>query len=335
MTTIRARLGAMAAGPMGSRSAVHPAVDAWRRVQPGRPEPENVETVKQKVKSAVYRLDGVGLDGSPVVAKLGRRDGLLIERALYLDVLSRLPVPTLRYYGFLEHGQGMCWLFLEHANGRAYSPRDAADRMLAGRWLAKVHIAGAELDADLPDRGPRHYIAHLRSARDTIARNLSHPELSALDQATLKATVAQCDLLEARWGEVERACEGRRTLVHGDFAAKNARVRRGRAGPELLVFDWEFAGSGVPAVDLAQATRRYLIRPDLTAYWSVVRSFWVDLEFADLRRLAVVGAIFRWLAAISWKSQSLDYKGVFWHVKDIDVYRRHLTGAMTALVRES
>jgi hypothetical protein len=259
---------------MRSRNGGHPAVEAWRRVGRRGREPERVDTLEQTVKSAVYRLDGAGRGGSSIVAKRGRRDGLLVERTRYLHVLSRLPVATLRYYGFLEEGEGWCWLFLEHADGRAYSWRSAADRVLAGRWLGNVHLAAADLDAQLPDRGPNHYFEEMRAGRDTIVRNLDHPELSPQDRATLEATVAQSHLLEARWGEIDAVCEGMpRTLVHGDFAPQNARVRRGSAGRDLLIFDWEFAGWGVPAVDLAQSTGR-LIRPDLVAYWEITRPFW-------------------------------------------------------------
>ena len=53
-----------------------------------------------------------------------------------------------------------------------------------------------------------------------------------------------------------------------------------------------------PAADLP--------RVDLTAYWSVVREYW-SLDLPAIRRLAAVGQVFRFLAAISWASPGLAY----------------------------
>src|SRR5213594_2084972 len=48
----------------------HRAVQAWRRIKPERFEPQNIEVLKlEENKSAVYRLTGVGSNGSAVIAK--------------------------------------------------------------------------------------------------------------------------------------------------------------------------------------------------------------------------------------------------------------------------
>jgi len=45
---------------------------------------------------------------------------------------------------------------------------------------------------------------------------------------------------------------------------------------------------------------------DITAYWSVVRECW-SLDLETIRRLATVGQVFRFLAAIGWVSPELAY----------------------------
>jgi hypothetical protein len=118
----------------------------------------------------------------------------------------------------------------------------------------------------------------------------------------LKSLVAQQDVLESRWGEVEGLCAGApRTLVHGDFQARNLRVRTGPAGATLVCFDWEMGGWGVPGADLA--SRR--ADPDPAAYAAVVRGHWPDVGPETVARLARVGKLFWVLAATDWTACEL------------------------------
>lgn len=284
----------------------HPAVKAWIKLQPGRVGPEGIETLKKEKKSGVYRLEGVGPEGSAVIAKRCRQVTAMIERAIYEEILPRLPLTTLRYYGFVEEPGGKsCWLFLEDAGKEAYSPRIEEHRALVARWLGRMHTSAAcvAAAARLPDRGPDHYLEHLRLARDTIRRKLAISALGADDLMVLESVASQCDVLESRWSQVERFCEGMpRTLVHGDFVPKNVRVRTDQSGVALLPLDWETAGWGVPAADL--------VRVDLVAYRSTVRQSWPRLDIRDIRQMANFGRIFRWLAAVSWASESLEYERI-------------------------
>jgi len=65
----------------------------------------------------------------------------------------------------------------------------------------------------------------------------------------------------------------------------------------IFLLDWEHAGRGGPAPDLADL--------DLTAYWPVARESWRGVDIGAIKRLAIVGKIFRWLAAVSWEGASL------------------------------
>ena len=310
---------------------LHPAVAAWQTLGAGRAEPEAVETIEEKNKSAVYRLLGAGEEGAAVIAKLGRREGLFVERTIYLRVLPRLPVPTLHCYGFLE-GEAAHWLFLEEADGRRYSARRAADRALAGRWLGEVHTAvDPALEAELPDRGPSHYLVHLRLGRVALRQSLARPGLAADERAILETTARLYDRLESSWSRIEEFYDAMpRALVHGDFVQKNARVRNGKAAPELLILDWEVAGWGPPAADLSQ-TSGGALNPDLTAYCSAVRAHWPGLELNDVVALADYGAVFRSLAAISWESRRLGYGHDTWPVRNIAVYRNWLARTLRAI----
>jgi hypothetical protein len=298
---------------------VHPAARAWQELQPGRVESESIETLKETEKSVVYRLKGVGPGGSAVIAKRCRTTTASIERTVYEDILPHLPITALHYYGCTQQDGEFCWLFLEDAGEQRYSPYSKEHCALVGRWLGLLHTSAARLAAAarLPDRGPGHYLEHLRSARHTILRYLTNPALSGDDVTVLHAIVAQCDFLESRWSQVETCCAGiPLTLVHGDFRPKNVHVRRDHGGSALFPIDWETAGWGVPAPDLAHV--------DLTVYWTVVRESWPTVDLQALQQLATLGKVFRRLAAMNWQSMSLE-------MASMRIYHAELSDAIQAV----
>jgi hypothetical protein len=75
-------------------------------------------------------------------------------------------------------------------------------------------------------------------------------------------------------------------------------VRGDAAGLELWAIDWEMAGFGIPAADLT--------RIDLHSWWSAVRPHWPHVGFETVERLARAGQVFQWVAAVDWKSASLE-----------------------------
>ena len=316
----------------------HPAVKAWSELRPGRIEPESVEILRERKGSAIYRLEGVGLRGASVIAKRCRHADAVIEQTIYEEVLPHLPVTAIHYYGFVgEPDRKFGWLFLEDAGREEYSPFIEEHRALAAQWLGLMHTSAAHVAvADrLPDRGPSHYLEHLQSGRVTILRNLANPELQADDLAVLQSIVAQCEALESRWHKVEESCAGLpRTLVHGDFTGKNLRVRAGQAGMALLPFDWEEAGWGIPAPDLAPSTLLgsggFSANPDIATYWLAVRDHWSSWDLQTVQQLAICGKAFRCLAAINWKAQRLAYEGADWVVSEMRIYQAELSDAIQA-----
>src|SRR6266700_2849114 len=101
------------------RLVEHRAFQAWSRLRPEPVEPAGLEVLKLKTKSAVYRMPGLGADGSAVIAKRCKRGTALIERIVHEEILAHLPLPAARFYGFLEDPADpeFCWLFLEDAHG--------------------------------------------------------------------------------------------------------------------------------------------------------------------------------------------------------------------------
>jgi hypothetical protein len=138
--------------------------------------------------------------------------------------------------------------------------------------------------------------------------------------------VSQCDHLARRWDRVEDACAGvPETLVHGDFRKGNLRVRTGQGTPELLPFDWEMVGRGIPGVDLGTSAMS-----DLAAYWSVVDGYWPGLDFQGVQRLAQVGRVLRCLATIGWTAKRLRFGYSEKALSDLRIYEPRLADAIRA-----
>ncbi len=284
----------------------HPAAVAWRRIAPHCGAPHKIAILKNRGHSKVYRLDGAGPRGDAVIAKTCRAAGAEIERAVYENIFPVLPVAALKFYGSLrEDCEGAndptYWLFLEDAGGEKYSDESQEHRTLAGRWLGALHsaVGTSRAGAHLPSRGPEYYLETLRAARGAIHSTFADPALTLEDLRVLETLLKQYEVLEKRWSCIVAVCDGLpKTLVHGDLAAKNARVRSNRHGLSLVVLDWETAGWGVPAVDLAQFAAHSL-SPDLAAYWAATAPCWVGTT--SPAQLAGIGSIFRFIASVCWE----------------------------------
>jgi len=316
----------------------HPAVRAWCQLHPDS-EPLRIEPLRvRKQKNKIYRIVGAGWDGTAVIAKRSRKADALIERTVYEEIFPRLTVPSLRYYGSLEDADAeYCWLFLEDATGAKYSKLLAAERAQVARWLALLHTSAAEAaaKAGLPDGGPGRYREFLRSAREGILQHLDNPVLDPDDIAFLDAMLARLTELDGRWNRLEEICDGvPPTLVHGDFNGKNLRLRPSGDGSAVVVFDWEDAGWGVPAVDLAQQavpSSGLSANPDIQTYWSTVRDRWPDTSPEAVQRLASCGTVFRALAALHWESCNLATEWASRSVSNIRLYDAELAHAIARL----
>jgi hypothetical protein len=315
----------------------HPAVKAWERLRPERAWPEGVETLHTETKSVIYRLAGAGTGGSAVIAKHCPAPAALVERTVYEAILPRLPLPALRYHGFVEEGGPWCWLFLEDAGREKYSPGCQAHRTRAARWLGRLHTSAAGLagSAPLPNRGPGSYREQLRSARQALLDGLGNPALPAGGPEVLRAVVGQLDTVEAGWQVLEECCAGiPPTLVHGDFRRKNVRVRGGPDGIALFAIDWEMAGWGTPAADLA-LSRRGFPQVDLPAYRSLVGRYWPALDLGGVERLARAGTVFQGLVAIHWECPRLTMPWPQKAFGSLKIYHAQIAQALQELNRRA
>jgi len=315
----------------------HCAVRAWDHLRPERTEPESLEIIKLGRTSEVYRLAGVGSDGSAVIAKKYPVARSMVERTVYQELLSRLPIPTLHCYGWVKDTKNdCCWLFLEEPKGIQYSPLSQEHRALAGQWLGTIHSIAARSGGavGLPGREPSHYLTLLRTSRAKIREVLANPSLTEEDIKIVQCIVSHCDLIESRWDDLEDMCRDLpRTLVHGDFAAKNVRVKAMSADSAFVVLDWGMAGWGIPAADLAQSTG-HAVSPDFNAYRSAMKRCGMPLDLQDIRRLADCGKIFRLLDAIAWACSweaSASYPQLRRPISLLGIYAPRLAEAMRAV----
>jgi Phosphotransferase enzyme family len=315
-----------------SRLADHPAVTAWRELRPERLTPRCIEIVRDSESRAIYRLDGVGCGGSAVIAKRCRLSTASIEHTVYDEILPRLPFTTLRYYGFVREDDGFAWLFLEDVGRVRFSRLVAQQRMLVGRWLALMHTFARSVGASagLPDRGQRHYLEHLRAARRDIRLNIANPAVAGSDVDLLWSVIALCDDLESHWNELDQCFDGApATLVHGDFRPKNVHLRTIDSEACVFVLDWETAGWGPPAVDLAPARGPYSAHQvDVATYRSIAHESWAKSDSHTIGRLVAAGTIFRRLAAMAWASSDLTFDDVSLPVSRLRVYRAELLEAV-------
>jgi hypothetical protein len=273
---------------------------SWRQLRPDGPEPEGIEILVRKKKSAACRLLGPEGAGFPLIAKKARKRTAEVERILHECILPRLPVDSLAWHGLVDAEGEFCWFFMEDAGEAVFTPGVPEHRALAARWLAALHTAaeGVAAVAGLPDRGAADSLRRLQQGRERILRGGGNPLLSPANREALGAILGHYDVVESRWAECEAVCnDAPKTLVHGDFGKKNLRVRCRWGRPELVVFDWEYAGFGFPGGDLS------LVDP--ADYGPAVRERWPDLVGERLGWMFRIGRLFRCLAAIDWESRSL------------------------------
>jgi thiamine kinase-like enzyme len=314
--------------------AIHRVGGAWRdlcdrsaylRLAP----PVTVTAIKPQrpdAKSGIYRLERAGPSGSNVIAKRCTRPTALIERQVYERVLPRLSVPAPDYYGSLdEPGQPFVWLFLEDAGNTKMAQADAD---LAAEWLAHLHADAAALatEVELPDRGPNHYLAELRTADAMFATFLREDRTPDDVRRALHILRRLIPGVTARWDAMRSVCACfPRTLVHGDFARQNIRLRLTTSRTQLLALDWETAGWGSPAADIPHWPTRFK-RPRAAVpggkppSWNgaVPLGPYADrlgiprggTRGRDLERLARVGTIFRTIAAIRWAADEIQGGGM-------------------------
>jgi aminoglycoside phosphotransferase (APT) family kinase protein len=305
-----ARLEAAAALHEGLEE--HPATRAWRRLRPGG-VPSEIRVLKaptRSIRRAIYWLAAAGADGRPVIAKLSPRANAQIEALIYEEFLSPLALPAPAYHGMVDDGGSCCWLFMDYVAGERYKPTHSEHRRLAGRWVARLHGEGecAPASNRLPDRGTDHYLGKLRDARAAIVAQREDALLFRAEASMLQRLAALLTDMASRWSKLEAVCrELPATLVHGDLKKGNLRVDAAGKGTGVIAYDWDTAGWGTPAVDLAQSlhSRPFSVNACLETYRS---GRWPALTLTreEVARQATAGTVMRCLNAIHWTTEPLE-----------------------------
>ncbi|HEX6810044.1 MAG TPA: phosphotransferase [Planctomycetota bacterium] len=304
----------------------HPAAVAWRAT--GGDRLARIEYVRGNLERgkgrAIFRLFRSGSAGDTIIAKCRKSGPGERERIAYERVLPLLSVPVPRCYGAHDDGSRV-WLFVEDARSERITLESPEHRACAARWLARMHVEAAALPCSwLPERGAAYYLGVLQQVRTAILDNLQNPAFRSDDVAVLQAVLARTAFLQSVWDRVERLCAAMpRTLVHGDFAAKNVFVRAEPAGLELFVIDWEKIGWGVPAIDLSSLAREPAQQIEPSIYADAAR-----LPPGEVAEWAVAGSIFRMLLAMEWSSQSLAFRWPAKPVGNLQLYLREMERAL-------
>jgi aminoglycoside phosphotransferase (APT) family kinase protein len=109
------------------------------------------------------------------------------------------------------------------------------------------------------------------------------------EREALAYGVRVCDEVEGSWSDVVAfASSLPRVFVHGDFSPLNLRVRPLDRGEVVVPLDWEKAGWGTPAVDLAWV--------DMDAYRAVARDIVPSMALLDPQRIRACADLFRVLS---------------------------------------
>lgn len=190
------------------------------------------------------RLDREALDETARLAKPLFLHAAGREAYVYEHLLPRGPAGAPRYLGTEREAEGNL-LFIEWIDGRVLTEVGERETWEAvADWLGRFHAAFEGALADLPSGAPlveRDADFHRRwlvRARDFAPAD--GPARSALDW------------LDPRHeGVVEALAAIEPTLLHGEFYPSNVLVGDGERSPRVAPVDWELAGPGPGALDLA------------------------------------------------------------------------------------
>jgi hypothetical protein len=319
---------AVAPGPLGvvDSAVIDDAILTWRSLDASHRAPVSIGTLKDASrKSAVYRLAGAGPAREDIVAKRCATATATVEHHVYTAILPYAGVRHLHCYGLAPSGGDSAWLFVEDATGTPFRAGDPAHRALAARWLATVHTSiAAPMLQGAPDRGLAYAHSVLESAIRAMRAAVDNTALDSGSANAARRALTACERLAIRWDDVAGLCAALpETLVHGGFGRKNVHVRERAAVPELLPFDWEAAGRGVPAIDLAR------LDPDV--YSMAVRRAAPSMTPDVARRLTAVGAALWCASSIPGEADTLASPWAARVMGKIAAYADEMERALTAL----
>jgi aminoglycoside phosphotransferase (APT) family kinase protein len=228
----------------------------------------------------------------------GHRGGVAYEAQVYRQLLRKLPLSTLRFYGaHVDPTRGETWLILEYlddavplseAPWSGVEPETSRPVALfqAARWLGHFHSIGeASLTGDVVRFLSTYDVEYYQSwAHRTLrfARPLFHrfPWLAVLCE-NLNESILSI------WGTSK-------VVVHGEYYPQNILFRSGTVYP----VDWESAACAVGEVDLASLTDGWPAAIERDCVTEYIGARWPDGAPADFEHRYAAAQLywsFRWL----------------------------------------
>ena len=280
------------------------AMAAWSQLALGFANASAIQFVKDDMESLVLRLHGVGPERSNVIAKRGDAQQLARQLDVQNQVIgswkesccsqiARHAAPLC--YGLVQTDNGN-WLFQEDVGGRKLRRKDPEHGVVLSRLVGLFHrdFSGQKVER-LPEAGPNRHRADLESAL-VILRNVGEiPDLTDYRKRRLAVLLQMFEVTRLRWKQVESTCsEIPETLVHGDLHHENVRIIWDGAEQTATILDWEWAGWGVPVIDLASGC------VDLSVYESIVQAGLRKSSLLSFREYKRIGKLFRHITWADW-----------------------------------
>lgn len=203
----------------------------------------------ERAHLAFKRLDWDGLETHARLAKPRFLHDPAREPAVYALLLEPAGNGAPRYFGStIDPATGGHWLFLEWVEGRElYQVGEFELWLLVARWLGEMHrdlgVAVEGVAAQLPLLA--YDASHMRRWIARAVEFRGGPTAPAPERRGL-TRLAQC-----HDAVVEELAALPRTAIHGEFYASNVLVAGDASALRVAPVDWELAGIGPAAFDLA------------------------------------------------------------------------------------
>jgi hypothetical protein len=193
----------------------------------------------ERLALLVKDVGPVGLSAEAAAAKPADTLGPEREITVYRDLLAPAGLSTPRFYGAaVDPGLERWWLFLERVEGEVLTDVGEIDAWCeAAAWAGRLDAAPRRGDPrcapPLLDRDDGWHARRLDAAIDASAPPLAER------------------VRESRTALLERLEALPQAFVHGELYPANVIVVRGGGETRIAPVDWELAGAGPFALDLA------------------------------------------------------------------------------------
>jgi hypothetical protein len=281
-----------------------PAVKVWLQINPNNELPTRIETLRRWASSKpfVCRMLGIGAESTSVIAKRCKLAAGLREKLFYEEILPQLGMSSLKYYGSYQEEDEHLWLFLENAGDQQFSFHKPNDCRAAVEWLMNLHTSSARQGkpSKLIERGPAYYYERLTTAKKILRPHVDRDIFSMSARQTLADTLDLINSIASNWDSIASLYERLpHCVIHGDFKSKNIHLRSDQQQTSVLVFDWEYAGWGIPGIDMW--------RLDEDQYLAAVKNHWPQTDITTIHELKLLGSIFRFIDSYFWEVQRLHH----------------------------